>query len=150
MTRWKTHQLSLFDENEAPHPEGGASTDGAPFLPPADATGFDSAPSHYAGEREAIDTIRDYLTHEGFVHFCLGNAAKYRLRAGRKGAAEEDIRKAEWYEQMAAHAGSTNAEDPRAGREGFVPYERQMDNPACPALDAEAKKRFRRVGFWLS
>lgn len=50
-------------------------------------------PPHYKGNGiEAIDVI------EGFgLGFNLGNAVKYILRAGRKGEANEDLRKARWY-----------------------------------------------------
>lgn len=51
-------------------------------------------PPHYKSKSglEAIDVI------EGFeLNFNLGNAAKYLLRAGKKGDAVEDLRKAQWY-----------------------------------------------------
>lgn len=51
-------------------------------------------PSHYQSGAgiEAIDVI------EGFgLGFSLGNAVKYVLRAGKKGDAIEDLRKARWY-----------------------------------------------------
>lgn len=31
------------------------------------------------------------------MNFCVGNAVKYLWRAGEKGDALEDLRKAEWY-----------------------------------------------------
>jgi hypothetical protein len=50
-------------------------------------------PSHYkAGGMEAIDVIESFS-----LGFCLGNVAKYVLRAGRKGDAVEDLKKARWY-----------------------------------------------------
>lgn len=51
-------------------------------------------PAHYIAPNgmEAIDVI------EGFgLGFHRGNAVKYILRAGKKGDAEQDIRKARWY-----------------------------------------------------
>jgi hypothetical protein len=60
-----------------------------------------SHPDHYnPGPRdedgsarfEAIKIIEVYD-----LGFCLGNAVKYILRAGRKGDALEDLRKAEFY-----------------------------------------------------
>lgn len=77
--------------------------------------GFLGAPSHYAGERETIDVIRDQLGDEGFVAFCRGNAIKYRARAGRKGSADTDLGKAVWYEMMAVHI-TDGGPDPRAYR----------------------------------
>ena len=58
-------------------------------------------PSHYqlGGGLESIDVIRATLTPEQFKGFCLGNALKYRLRAGNKGDAQRDIDKAEWYKK---------------------------------------------------
>jgi len=50
-------------------------------------------PSHYQGQKyEVIDIIEDFE-----LNFCLGNAIKYILRAGKKGDKKEDLRKAIWY-----------------------------------------------------
>lgn len=50
-------------------------------------------PAHYkAGGMEAIDVIESFD-----LGFCLGNTTKYVLRAGRKGDAVEDLKKARWY-----------------------------------------------------
>lgn len=51
-------------------------------------------PPHYVDGRkhEPIDVIEDWG-----LGFCLGNAVKYISRAGRKGDACEDLRKARWY-----------------------------------------------------
>lgn len=50
-------------------------------------------PKHYQGNKfEAIDIIEDFN-----LNFCLGNAIKYILRAGKKGDKTEDIEKAIWY-----------------------------------------------------
>ncbi len=59
---------------------------------PADADSVDH-PAHYAEGRrfEPIDVIEDWR-----LGFCLGNAVKYISRAGRKGDALEDLRKARW------------------------------------------------------
>jgi hypothetical protein len=52
-------------------------------------------PEHYKGKSlEAIDIIEDYQ-----LNFCLGNAIKYILRAGKKGERQEDLQKAIWYLQ---------------------------------------------------
>lgn len=68
-------------------------------------------PGHYlATDKETIDTIRDALGEAGFLSFCRGNVMKYTARAGRKGAAAEDMAKAAWYARMAA------GDDPRGGR----------------------------------
>lgn len=56
-------------------------------------------PSHYDlfPGQQSIDIIRAALTPEEFAGFCKGNALKYRLRAGEKGDATEDLAKANWY-----------------------------------------------------
>ena len=89
-----------------------------------DATGFHVAPARYSAHgRETIDRIRDLLGDDGFAAYCLGTAMKYEDRAGLKGPAEQDRQKAIWYRQM--HACVTHgAPDPRAYRDGFVPYVR--------------------------
>lgn len=53
-------------------------------------------PPHYkaANGLEAIDVIESFGLSNSFA---LGNAAKYLLRAGRKGDAVEDLKKARWY-----------------------------------------------------
>lgn len=62
------------------------------------------APSHYqtGGGIECIDAIRAALGREGFIAYCRGNAIKYSWRAGKKGAAAEDMAKAAKYAQWAA------------------------------------------------
>lgn len=52
-------------------------------------------PPHYGGADnpyEAINVIEAWS-----LGFCLGNVVKYISRAGRKGAAVEDLKKARWY-----------------------------------------------------
>lgn len=64
-----------------------------------------NAPEHYtAGGIEAIDYLAAKLTPEQFVGFCRGNAMKYLSRAGMKGNAAQDYRKAAWYCERAAQA----------------------------------------------
>jgi hypothetical protein len=55
-------------------------------------------PSHYQGKHECIEVMRALFGDEAVKSFCKCNAYKYRFRAGKKGSAEEDIKKAEWYE----------------------------------------------------
>lgn len=74
-------------------------------------------PPHYTdGPVECIDVIRMALGDARFVAFCLGNAMKYRHRAGLKGDASQDLAKAKWYEQMAAHVELDGVDDPREKR----------------------------------
>lgn len=52
-------------------------------------------PSHYIGKGiECIEVIEAFA-----LGFCLGNAIKYILRAGKKGDRIEDLKKAIWYLQ---------------------------------------------------
>ena len=55
-------------------------------------------PSHYTdGGIETIDFIEAKLTPEEFRGYCVGNALKYMSRAGKKGDATTDLKKAQWY-----------------------------------------------------
>ena len=60
-------------------------------------------PNHYmlAPELEAIDVIRASLTPNEYMGYLKGSILKYRLRAGRKGEAEQDIAKSDWYRERA-------------------------------------------------
>ncbi len=61
-------------------------------------------PKHYQliGDLEAIDVIERVLTPEQFKGYLIGNFLKYRLRAGQKDDALQDLAKSEWYRQRAA------------------------------------------------
>lgn len=50
-------------------------------------------PKHYTGHKSGVECIQ---IAEHF-NFCLGNALKYIWRAGEKGEALEDLKKARWY-----------------------------------------------------
>lgn len=50
-------------------------------------------PPHYTGHPSGVECIR---IAEHF-NFCIGNAIKYIWRAGQKGDAVQDLRKAVWY-----------------------------------------------------
>lgn len=50
-------------------------------------------PAHYTSHPSGVECIQ-IAEHMGF---CLGNALKYIWRAGMKGDAREDLRKAVWY-----------------------------------------------------
>lgn len=51
-------------------------------------------PHHYAYSHEPIDVIISWE-----LDFCLGNVLKYIARAGKKGPAVEDLKKAMFYLQ---------------------------------------------------
>ena len=57
-------------------------------------------PSHYQGKYECIVLMRAMFGDETVKGFCKCNSFKYRFRAGHKAdnSAEDDIKKAEWYE----------------------------------------------------
>lgn len=50
-------------------------------------------PSHYVAHPSGVEciTVTEHLS------FCVGNAIKYLWRAGLKGDAIEDLKKARWY-----------------------------------------------------
>lgn len=50
-------------------------------------------PEHYRKHPSGVEAIE--ITEH--LNFCLGNAMKYLWRAGLKGDAIEDLRKASWY-----------------------------------------------------
>ena len=50
-------------------------------------------PSHYTSHPSGVECIQ--ITEH--LNFCIGNAIKYLWRAGLKGNAVEDLRKAAWY-----------------------------------------------------
>jgi hypothetical protein len=50
-------------------------------------------PAHYTGHPSGVECIKITEHH----NFCIGNAIKYLWRAGQKGDAVQDLRKAIWY-----------------------------------------------------
>ena len=62
-----------------------------------------SHPSHYQreGRRECIVEMVEKFGEVPVYWFCMLNAYKYEYRAGLKGDAETDLRKAEWYRNYA-------------------------------------------------
>jgi hypothetical protein len=59
-------------------------------------------PSHYQliDGVESIEIIARSMTHEQWKGFCLGNMLKYRIRAGKKDALQQDIDKANYYGEL--------------------------------------------------
>lgn len=59
-------------------------------------------PSHYQliDGVESIEVIARSMTQEQFKGYCLGNTLKYRLRAGKKDALQQDIDKANFYGEL--------------------------------------------------
>lgn len=57
-------------------------------------------PTHYQGEYECIDLMREIYGDDAVRWFCILNAYKYRFRAGKKEGNEwaDDQKKAAWYE----------------------------------------------------
>lgn len=52
-------------------------------------------PAHYGGEHNVYEAIK--VIEAWGLGFNLGNTVKYVSRAGKKGAALEDLKKAAWY-----------------------------------------------------
>lgn len=59
-----------------------------------------NSPSHYVGQIECIDYLRDKLTMEEFTGFCMGNVLKYSSR-WRKKDGLQDLKKAKVYLEWA-------------------------------------------------
>lgn len=59
-------------------------------------------PAYYQGPHECIDLMKALFGKEDVMAFCRCNSFKYRFRAGRKDGspAEEDLKKAEFYEDL--------------------------------------------------
>lgn len=58
-------------------------------------------PKHYVMmDFEVIDIIFNALNPDEFRGYCLGNIIKYRMRAGKKNDAAEDLAKADEYEKI--------------------------------------------------
>lgn len=59
-------------------------------------------PKHYEFFEgvEAITIIARSMTEKQFVGYCMGNALKYHLRAGKKFNTEEDLKKADYYKEL--------------------------------------------------
>lgn len=54
-------------------------------------------PAHYQGKHECIEVMRVLFGDRAVMDFCKLNSYKYRFRADKKNG-DEDIKKAEWYE----------------------------------------------------
>jgi hypothetical protein len=67
-----------------------------PIFKATDTKDMVNHPSHYAGQIEVIDYIRDKLTPEGFTEYCCGNVLKYVSR-WRKKDGIQDLKKARVY-----------------------------------------------------
>lgn len=60
-------------------------------------------PKHYQkpGHRECIIEMEEQFGALALYYFCRLNAYKYEYRAGLKGDADEDLKKAQWYNDYA-------------------------------------------------
>lgn len=75
----------------------------SPSAPESAQSDLINNPKHYQliGGLEAIDVIERTLTPEQFKGYLIGSFLKYRLRAGKKDDAAQDLAKSEWYRQRA-------------------------------------------------
>ena len=88
-------------------------------IPTSSAGSFSAVdkPRHYQffPDLEAIEVIARSMTQEQFYGYTLGNALKYRLRAGAKDDLQQDIAKAKKYKEIyeqfkhLCHSGNTQA-----------------------------------------
>lgn len=72
------------------------------FTTPATINDAVHHPKHYEvfPGVEAIEIIAASMTKEEWAGYCKGNMLKYRLRAGKKDALEQDIAKAQTYVEL--------------------------------------------------
>lgn len=84
----------MRDGRPATAEELNCAVDGKP-LPPRTCFGADMVnhPPHYTSHPSGVECIQ-VTEHYGF---CIGSAIKYLWRAGLKGDAVEDLKKAVWY-----------------------------------------------------
>lgn len=61
-----------------------------------------NSPKHYSvfEEVEAIEIIAGSMTQEQFYGYCLGNLLKYRLRVGKKDDVQQELKKADKYQEL--------------------------------------------------
>ena len=85
-------------------------------------------PPHYTAHPSGVECIQ--ITEH--MNFCVGNAVKYLWRAGQKGDAIEDLRKAAWYIEREIKRLS-KIKDAKA-REAFTEYERAQQHPPRTVL----------------
>jgi len=71
-------------------------------------------PSHYKdGDKEVWQMMINVFGLEAYLNFCMVNAFKYRMRAGKKEGEEytDDIKKALWYETQAKQLKENESND---------------------------------------
>ncbi len=71
-------------------------------------------PAHYAGPHECIKVMEALFGVEDVKGFCRCNSFKYRFRAGKKegASAEQDLAKAQFYEDYLIGLNSRDDEKP--------------------------------------
>lgn len=84
-------------------------------------------PPHYKDSAVKIEPIEVLK----YMDFCLGNAFKYVIRAGKKGDFLEDLKKAQWYFNMASSTSrlSLNGEDENTFNVLMAFFMRHTENP---------------------
>lgn len=84
-------------------------------------------PPHYKDSAVKIEPIEVLK----YMDFCLGNAFKYVIRAGKKGDFLEDLKKAQWYFNMASSTSrlSLNKEDENTFNVLMTFFMRNTENP---------------------
>ena len=84
-------------------------------------------PPHYKDSAVKIEPIEVLK----YMDFCLGNAFKYVIRAGKKGDFLEDLKKAKWYFNMASSTSrlSLNKEDENTFNVLMTFFMRHTENP---------------------
>ena len=99
--RWDNGLLEWHDGLSV-YPYAAEPAEPAPFSSFVTSNDPVNQPQHYQffPDLEAIEVIARSTTQEQFYGYALGNALKYRLRAGSKDDLEQDIAKAKKYIEL--------------------------------------------------
>jgi hypothetical protein len=90
-------------------------------------------PDHYRSHPSGVECIQ--VTEH--LNFCIGNAIKYLWRAGLKGDAVEDLRKAAWYIDREIKRLSDVVPSPTYADEYKIDPTGPRRCPTCQWLDQE-------------
>lgn len=99
-----THNHAVYFQGNAKKLGGWSAQCFEEVKPASDLSGDNMVtnPKHYEFFEgvEAITIIARSMTEKQFAGYCMGNALKYRLRAGKKFNTEEDLKKADYYKEL--------------------------------------------------
>ena len=82
-------------------------------------------PQHYGGRDNPCETIKVIKSLDMLHDFCIGNAIKYLMRAGKKGqeCEKQDLEKARWYIDYLLKDMAISSQPSAVGSEQFYTQE---------------------------